>query len=83
MESHFSVRYRVNRRRIRDPLLGKIRAYGISGRNGAGEYWHFRKAFGDRIFAAKIAFLLNKNQVSLLHADDVIADLLLGGALLP
>ncbi len=83
MEKHYSVHYRVNRRRVRDPLLGKYSAYGISGRDHTGEIWRLSKAFGDRLFAARIAFLLNKNQVSLVHADDVVADLLFGGTLLP
>lgn len=83
MEKQFSVHYRVNCRRLRDPLLGKLTAYGISGSDHTGEHWRLARVFGDRIFAARIVFLLNKNQVSLLHADDVISDLLTGGTLLP
>ena len=83
MEKQFSVRYRVNCRRVHDPLLGKLTAYGISGFDHAGGHWRLGKVFGDRVFAARIAVLLNRNQVSLLHADDVVSDLLSGGTLFP
>ena len=80
MENKFSVHYQVVRQWNRDPFFGKIPVYTIFGRNSLGEKQRSSRKIYDRGLALRLVRLLNRNEVSLLHTEDVIADLLSGEA---
>ena len=65
-----------------DKYLGKIKTYGIDGFDNDGNVClHIDSVTYDSVLAEKIVSALNRNDVSLINANDVIRDMVLGAVL--
>ena len=77
MEDKLKVCYCLLRRWTHNPIFGKIPTYTILGVDGLGDRQRFSYPLYDRVFALLLVRTLNRNNVSLLHTEDVLHDLLL------
>jgi len=70
------VTYEITRKAVEEGIFKGEEAYGIMGRDlFTGENFRVESVSFNKVFAEKLALLLAKNQVSIVHAKDVIKDL--------
>lgn len=77
MENELKVHYGMIRQWHHDPLLGRMPVYHIFGRDNFGKSRYFKSPIYDKGLAFRVIRILNRNEVSLLHTEDVLHDLLL------
>ncbi len=71
------VNYEITTAIVTDKYFGETKAYGIIGEDlSNGETFAAKTVSYDKKFAEKLVLLLEKHQVSISHAKDVIRDVM-------
>ncbi len=75
--STIKVNYEVTNKIMDNRLFGSGEVYGIKGIDmSTGDTFEAERVSFDKVFTEKIVSILTDNQVSVLHAKDVIKDLI-------